>query len=261
MAGINLHLSVSPIYQNPRYSYELQSVYNSLHTLNAYAGALKNAIGNGGGNSEVVDGEDPNISLPFVTSFWATALQAITPGAIISNLNGGMVNGVLSSEPFPVFVDSGSTIGSTGSRRLLGVVPLEFFIAITAAAPGEKVQVGVGPGITKVNGAKCGKIIWAVDSRSIYSERRANTVDQIVRRRDILNNGGLYLNNIIGRYAFASGGGYNWEGFWTQSPGHSGNQYTYNRAYLYPVGICIKDDYVLFSDYKRSDPLPDVFFT
>jgi len=257
MAGINIRLGQSPANQDPKYVVELQYVYNSVHTLNAYASAIINAVGGGGGGAitdpNTVDGNPPNNDVPFVNSFWGVAGQPIEVGSVVSSFGNQIVNGVLSSEPYREFIDSSVTVGSTGSRYILGLVPLQYFIALTAAQPGEQVQVGIGPGISKVSGAKCGQVIWAVDSRTVYSTRKRQHVEQLVERRDLLGNGGLYLANVVGEFKFSAPGEARWEGFWMPGyPDHQGKYYLYHRAFLYPVGICVSNDYVLFYNYVHS---------
>lgn len=250
---INLRLGESPNIKDPALNYEMQLIYNSIRVLGTYLGALR-------ANFEFAPGQDPSESVRFRRTFWATALQDITVGAVVSAYADGVVNGVSATQPVPVVNDGGVTIGSTGSRSLFGVTPVQFFIALTTASAGQPVQIGVGPGIIKLANAKCGQIVWGVAALSINTYRDANTSTQIVFPGTLVNNGGLYLANITGTYTFPSGGGYNWEGYWTPGfPYNSGGTYYYSRAFLYPIGICVSDGFVLFSDYKRSDPLPNSF--
>lgn len=248
---LNIRLGQVPDIKDPALNTEFQAVFNSLHLLSQYLGVLRE-------NLESAPGQTPDVSLRFRRRFSAIALQNIAVGAVVSAYAGGIVNGVSCSLPLPAVEDSGVTIGSTGSRRRFGLTPWQHFIALTAAAPGQPVTVGVGPGVIALSGAKCGQTVWAVAAVTVDSHRDANTSTQFTTTGVLVDNGGLYLANIIGQYRFANGGGYNWEGYWLPGyPNNSGGTYYYRRAFLFPIGICISDGFVIFSDYKRSDPLQE----
>lgn len=250
---INIRLGQVPNIKDPALNNEFQQIYNALNLLSQYMAVLRE-------NLESAPGQTPSESVRFRRKFWATALQPITVGAVVSAYGTGIVNGVSANLPFSSVGDSGVTIGSTGNRDMFGVRPQEFFIALTAAAEGELVNVGVGPGVIAVTGAKCGNLVWGVAALSCLTHRDANTFTQFSSPGHLVNNGGLYLANITGKYTFPTGGGYNWEGFWMPGyPNNNGGTYYYDRAFLYPIGVCVSDGFVLFSDYKRSDPAPPAF--
>lgn len=251
---LDIKLAESPGISNSIEAVELQQVYNALHILSGYMAVLRE-------NLESADGQTPAESIRFRRTYWAPAGQVIVAGGIVSSFNGAVFNGVYSSDPaIGGYEDSAVTVGSTGNRNLFGVKPISFGIALTAANPGELVRVGVGPGVLQFSGAKSGQLIWAVDARSIYTERQANTVTQFYTGdRRLVNNGGVYLENVTSQnytpnpiFTY-----YNWEGYWLPGyPNNNSGTYQYDRAFLYPIGVCIADNYVLFSDYKRSDPIP-----
>lgn len=254
-SAVNLRLGQSPTIQDPAYTTEFQLIYNALHLLGEYMDVLKE-------NLESSPGQTPSESIRFRRTFWAPALQTITAGSIISAMPGGYVNGVRSTEVSinpNIYVEDG--VGQTGSRKSWGITTRSFAIALTSATAGELVQVGIGPGITQVAGAKCGQLIWAVDSRSVLSRREANTAGHYIYGRPLLGNGGIYLNNITGIHYFV--GGYaNYEGYYNPGyPNNSGGYYYSSVNFLYPVGVCVIDGYVMFKDFVRSDSLPDVVFT
>lgn len=252
-SSLNIRLGQSPDIKDPALNSEFQQVFNALHLLSQYMDILRE-------NLESAPGQTPAESVRFRRRFWAVALQDIAIGAVVSAYGTGIVNGVSATPPPVVVGDSGVTIGSTGNRTMFTQTPRQFFIAVTAAAAGELVQVGVGPGILQVTGAKCGQLVWGVSALSCNGYRDANTFNQITFAGQLVNNGGLYLDNVIGTYTFPSGGGYKWEGYWLDGfPYNSGGTYYYARAFLFPIGVCVSDSFVLFSDYKRSDPLPPVF--
>lgn len=252
---LNLRLGQSPDVKDPAINFELQQVYNSIKTLGQYLDILRV-------NLESAPGQDPSQSVRFRRTFWATALQNIAVGAVVSSYQNGIINGVMVS-PYPaVYDDSAVTIGSTGSRDTVGVKQLQSFIALTAASVGEQVQVGVGPGIIRLTGVKCGQIVWGVGALSFNTYRNANAYFQWFYGSTLVNNGGLYLNNITASYFFPSGGGSRWEGYWLPGyPRNDNGTYLYERTFLFPIGIGVSDGFVLFSDYKRSDSLPMTYHT
>lgn len=255
-SAVNLRLGQSPTIQDPAYTTEFQLIYNALHLLGEYMDVLRE-------NLESTPGQTPSESVRFRRSYWAPAVQAITAGSVVSPVAGGIVNGVLSSEPkVSSYTDSAPLGASTTNRATLGVDLREFGIALTSAAIGEMVQVGIGPGITQISGALCGQLIWGVDSRSIRSTAPSASPTRTFAGRDLVGNGGVYLANVTGSYAVV-GATYHWEGYWL--PGYpivssSGGTSVYNSAYLYPIGVCVSDGYVLFRDYERSDSIPQVTF-
>lgn len=256
---ISLDLKLGQVAEttNPEARLDMQNVINALHILAGYASSLEQAlIGTGDGTG------DPATTIPFRDKFIGVAMQSIAVGNIISmDASGKLVNGVRSSEPAGVIEDPAATIGSTGTRDMFGVEALQFYVAITAAEPGEAVEVGVGPGVLKVTGVKSGKLVWAVDSRSIYTVRAANSLPQVLQSRTLVGNGSLFLDNVTETFS-VPGVTYNWEGFWLPGfPYNSGGFYNYNRAFLYPIGVGIADDYALISDWIRSDSADNQIIT
>ncbi|WP_411706271.1 hypothetical protein [Edaphovirga cremea] len=254
-SDLNLRLGLSPTLQDPKYATEFQLIYNALHLLGEYMDVLR-------ANLESSPGQTPSESVRFRRTFWAPALQTIVAGSIISPIAGGYVNGVLSTEvSINPNIHVADTIGGTGSRTTWGITTRFFAIALTAAAPGELVQVGIGPGITQITGAKCGQLIWGVDSRSVLSRREANTAGHYIFGRPLLGNGGVYLDNITHIHYF-TGGYSNYEGYYNPGyPNNSDGYYYSSVNFLYPVGVCVADGYVLFKDFVRSDSLPINVFT
>lgn len=250
-SDLDLKLGQVPDIRDPILNGEFQLVYNSIHTLGQYLTVLRE-------NLESAPGQTPAESVRFRRTFWATALQDISVGAVVSAYQNGIVNGVQTNQPASSIEDPDVTVGSTGSRRRFGLIQQQHFVALTAASSGELVQVGVGPGILGLTNAKCGQLIWAVAALSVNTNRQANTSTQFTTPGTLVNNGGLYLNNITGVDNLPQIT-YRWEGYWLPGfPNNSGGTFYYSRAFLYPVGVCVIDGYVLFADYKRSDPLPDV---
>jgi hypothetical protein len=252
---LNLRLGQNPSIQNPRYTTEFQLIYNALHLLGQYMDVLRR-------NLESAPGQTPSESVRFRKTYWAEALQPITLGSVVSGFAGGIINGVASSDvKYSPSFQIEEQVGGTGNRRTWGIEAQMFGIALTDAAIGEMVQVGIGPGITQVTGSKCGQLIWGVDSRSVNSQRAANTAGNYFTGRTPVGNGGVYLNNIITQW-YTTGGYVNHEGY--NAPGYpfnSGGNYYSSNIYLYPIGVCVFDGFVLFKDYVRSDSLPFLVIT
>ena len=251
---LDIKLGESPNISNSIEALEFQQIYNALHILSGYMAVLRE-------NLESADGQTPAESVRFRRTYWGPAGQKIVAGSIVSSFAGAIYNGVYSSDPaVGAYVNSASSLGSTGSRDLFGVKSISFGIALTDAEAGELVRVGVGPGVLQFSGAKSGQLIWGVDARSIYTTRNANTGNELYfGTRTLVNNGGVYLANVTTKYYLPGPNDtyYNWEGYWLPGfPNNDGGTYQYNRAFLYPIGVCITDNYVLFSDYKRSDSIP-----
>lgn len=248
---LNIRLGQSPNIKDPALNYEMQLVYNSLQLLSQYMAALRE-------NLESAPGQTPSESVRFRRRFWAIALQDIAVGAVVSSYGTGVINGIATNLPATVVTDPDVTRGSTGSRTRFELVQQQFFIAVTAATAGQLVQVGAGPGVLQVAGAKCGQIVWGVGAISVDSYRNGGAVEQYTTPGTPVGNGGLYLNNIVGTDVLPGGIIYHWEGYWLPGYPDVSNSFSrYSRAFLYPIGICVSDEFVLFSDYKRSDPLPD----
>lgn len=251
---LDIKLGESPNITDPAVNVEVQQIYNALHLLSNYMAALRE-------NLESSDGQTPAESIRFRRTFWAPAGQTIAVGAVVSCFNSAVFNGIYSRNPVVGgYDDSGVSVGSSGSRAFFNVDQISFGIAISAANPGELVHVGIGPGVLQFPGAKSGQLVWGVDAQSIYTERAANNSTQFYSGvRHLVNNGGLYLQNVTGQYYIPNPlfTYYNWEGYWLPGfPNNSGGTYQYDRAFLYPIGICVTDNFVMFSDYKRSDSIP-----
>lgn len=255
MAGISsaggelrLPIGQSPKSTRPVINQELQPVYNALHIANEYLSALRAEL-------EGNDSQDPSVSMRFRFKFKSTAAVAISVGNIVCVSGNYVYKGVGSTGArVGAWTQSGGD-GWNRSRAELGVAPTHFYVALTAAAAGQEIEVGVGPGVINVPGLACGQLIWGKDWRDIRAGRDANTnLNQLVSQ-NILNDGNLYTSNIIRTLSF-TGGYYQSEG---QLIGAGANPnwfggldyYTF-FAFLHPVGIVIKNNYLLLFDYKYA---------
>jgi hypothetical protein len=142
---VNLGLPRQPLTRDNELFDELTAVYNAIHLLNQYLDRLRTGAEGGGGSEQ-----DPDISAGFTRFFVMPALQPIVTGNIVSPHVGsdGYVNGTL------------------GNGLLAGAVALNTGVALSDAAIGEDVRIGVGPGVIAVPGAVAGQRLWGINSRT-----------------------------------------------------------------------------------------------
>lgn len=190
---VDIGLGQTPLTTEPGLFEEMTRVYNAIHLLNQYLDQLR-VVAEGGGGS----GQTPADSMPFNRFFVSTALQPIELGDLVSptTISGqdGIILGALPNE-------TGTT---APTANFAGV-------ALTAAAVGTDVRVGVGPAILSMPGATSGSLIWA------YAQRATNG--------NAFKDGGFYLGN-PGPKTTADG-----------------------VAYAMPVASCVVDGFILFGQY------------
>lgn len=190
---VDLGIGTVPLTTEPEVFNQMVEVYNAIHLLNQYLDQLR-VVAEGGGGS----GQTPEASMPFNRFFVAPALQNIAIGTPISpsNVTGqnGIVNGALANQ----------YTGANPTSNFCG-------LALTSAAIGEDVRVGIGPASISMAGALSGNIIWA------YSARATNG--------NLFGDAGLYIGN----------------------PGQKTN--ANGSAYPMPVATCIRDGFIMFGQY------------
>lgn len=247
---LDLKLGQTSKIKNQSVNYEMQLVINSVQLLGQYLEVLRLDL-------EGSDSDDPSESLRFRRYANGIAAQDIAVGALCS-FDGDLVyKGVGSTSSVNSVINSGSTIGSTGTRSMFGVDDSQVYVALNAASAGQSLRVGVPSGVIKLSGCKCGQILWGAGARSIQTQREANEVTEVLTARPFTGNGAIYLSNPISTYLFDSGGGYQWEGYWMPGfPNNSGGTYYYNRNFLYPIGVCILDGFALIAPRVYS-PSPN----
>lgn len=259
MAGISsaggelkLPIGESPRSIRPDINRELQSVYNALHISNAYLTALREEF-------EGSDAQDPSESLKFRRTFVGIAGNAIKEGDLCCVIGNRVRPGVGTAfyrniiDVPPPYVRLNFNL--TGLRSDVGERFTHVFVALSAAAAGAQVTVGVGPGVIRVPGIKCGALVWGKSSRGSVGFGGTTNNDPIyysVNSRPFTADGAIYASNnrrneSVGDLSFPSEG--------VRLPGYptfSGTNSTMGVAYFFPVGICIRDDYVLISDFKAG---------
>lgn len=257
MAGISsaggelkLPIGESPRAISPEINRELQSVYNALHISNAYLTALRQEI-------EGSDSQDPAQSLRFRRTFKAIAGSTLKPGDLCCTLGNfvyagvGTVftSGIINLPPPYVRLN----FNYTGTRGSVGERFTHVYVALTDAAPGAEVEVGVGPGVIQVDGIKCGSLVWGKSAQGSVGYGGTANGDPIyytVSSRPLQHDGNVYAANnprteAVGSLTFAA------EGIRVAGqPTFSGTSSTAGVVYFHPVGICIRDNYVLITDYK-----------
>lgn len=248
-----------PIGQSPRaievnINRELQKVYNAIHTTNGYLTALREEF-------EGTDSQDPSQSLKFRRLFWGDAGAKLSAGDVCCTIGNKVYPGVGTNDPLAESTNPGLSLWHryypfyTGLRSDFNLKALQFFIALTDAEEGERVKVGVGPGVVKIEGIECGTLVWALGAQGIVA--RANTTNGgplglFLVDRPLYNNGSMFANNITGTQISGTDTIY-FEGIRLSGyPNESGEWVYRGTNYFYPIGICIKDDYVLISDHKEG---------
>jgi hypothetical protein len=243
---LELKLGQAARAKDPQVNYEMQLIYNSVHLLGQYLEVLRQDL-------EGTDSDIPSESLKFLRKISVEAGQDIVAGNVCCVIGNLAYKGVGTTPPVGAVNDGAVTIGSTGTRSLFGVNDTQFYIAVEDASAGSFVSLGVPQGAVQIAGAKCGQIVWAAGAQSIWTKRQANTAVQILFSRPFTGEGSLFLSNPIQTFTFAAGGGYRWEGYWMPGfPYQSGSEYNYNRNFLYPIGICIVDNFALISSRVYS---------
>ena len=190
---VDIGLGRVPITTDPGLFEEMTRVYNAIHLLNQYLDQLR-VVAEGGGGS----GQTPADSMPFNRFFVSGALQVILPGQLVS--------------PTTVAGQDGIVLGALSNNYAIANQNSNFSgVALTGAAIGVDVRVGVGPATLPFPGATAGAVIWA------YSSRATNGA--------LFGNGNLFIGN---------------PGPLTNGAGTS---------YPMPVATCIVDGYILFGQY------------
>ena len=243
---LNIRLGQVPVTTRPDLRGEMQQVYNALHILNAYTNKISAELG---GDIDAT----PADSLKFVRSYETTALQSITAGSIVSPYGSGVVKGVLRTGAPNSFTAHPSFVGPWGRKVVGGLQIITCALAMTDAAAGEVVRIGVGPGIIELAGAKCGALIWAADNRWISSRKGTTNGDnpstEYITGQSLTEDGQMYLSNnvfteriqdISTKHEGISAPGY---------PYMSGTRVMKKRKFLFPVGIAIANNYVYFFDH------------
>lgn len=247
---LKLPIGQSPRAISPDINRELQAIYNALHISNEYLTALREEI-------EGNDDQDPSQSLKFRRTFWSTAGTTIKAGDVCCAIGDRIFPGVgttpaagASNQPalqlwhrtYPRY---------TGLRSDFGLRITHILVALTDADPAQPVKVGSGPGVIRVPGILCGQLIWAQAALGLVA--RASTINGgpfglFLVEQPVLGVGLVYTSNPRGDSA-----GVPWEGVpMAGYPFESGSWVYRGSTYFYPVGIAIRNDYILFNDFKAE---------
>lgn len=193
---VNIGLGQVPQTVDPELFNELNDVYNAIHLINGYLDQLRIFAEGGTGSTST-----PAQSMPFNRFFTAPALVAIVPGQVVSPSTTGTENGIV--------------LGGL-AHDFTSAEPESNFsqIALTSAAIGEPVQVGVGPATLEIPGALSGNLVYAFPALDIAGNK--------------VNNGNIYLA---------------YPGTVTITPGVT--------VTAMPIGVCIRDGYVMFGQFIK----------
>lgn len=251
-SSINLRLGERPKTSDPKLNFELQGVYNALHILNAYLDNIRNEL-------EGTDEGTPADNLKFRRNFKAVAAQAVEAGDIVSlDDTGKVVKGIHRLGGSYSFGSSGSVsywqANGPGNRAEFNVKQDYWYVAVNKAAIGELVEVGTA-GALELPGAKCGQTVWAADARSIRTRSgmtNGTAPNSGITAQPFSGLGSLYLSNprwqtSVGSLDFVN------EGIMTAGyPYVSGDYVIRQRTFLYPIGICLLDDYVYIREFIKE---------
>lgn len=247
-AKLNIRLGQTPITKVPELNYEMQGIYNALHILNKYMDLLRDELESG-------DNEDPSVSVRFRNRFESVALQKITAGDVVSQYAGGIVKGVGRNEPRVNPGGGNPSYYGTWGRIFFHVNMQVPMIALSDAEVDETVRVGVGPGIIEVPGIKCGTLVWGKDARSIESRQgvtNGTSDGEHILGQTLVGDGAIYPTNAyrigyLGDLQIAEEG-VSMPGF----PRRDGDYVYKSRAFLYPIGVAVLDNFILLYDFKAD---------
>lgn len=198
-------LGETPKTQDSQIFPDMVDVYNAIHILAQWTGALKERLEE---SSEQDSSDKPNWeNMPFKEFWWGRAAVAITKGQMCGSLNvqarfpgntspirtyNGVVlgcAGIFDRQGFQVAV--GSTGGDSDSTIYEWRYMNKFFprgmtgIAMNNAAIGQWVRLAVGPGIMNIPGFKTGDRLFA------YTALRKSTLGSGAVRQIYQNNGSV----------------------------------------------------------------------
>lgn len=250
-SAVNIRLGQVPQTREPALHNELQSIYNALHILDQYVVQLSAEI-------EGTDANDPAQNLPFLQKFSAIAKQTITAGDVISPGAGGYYKGVATYGQ----TSGGGHPANTGTLRRadFSIKALNWAIALSDAAIGELVLVGAGSGVVAVSGTKSGQLVWAKDSRSLYTllgQTNGTVGPEIIVEQAYVGDGLMYLINPSGTIPVQDIF-FGYEGvFLPGFPFRSGDYLHKKRVFFYPIGVCVRDGFVYINDFLADTPPPE----
>lgn len=235
-SSLDIRLGQSPNVANPQMQMELQGIYNALHILNGYLDGLRQEL-------EGTDSQDPSESLRFRRRFEGVAAQPIAAGDIVSPYASGIVKG-LHVSPGVVTRVWNPAFGAP-SRGMISQARYTPLVALADAAVGDKLMVGVPPGVIKVPGAKCGQVVWACAAIGTFGAGGATN-----GTRTYYSTNGHYLTGLgniytdVGQNAIGLG-----PGGWYRS----GDFNFYYMQCYWPIGIAIANDFVILRDFVRDN--------
>lgn len=250
-SDINLRLGQQPRATDQKINAELQPIYNSLHILNGYLSQIRNI-------AEGTDDGTPAENLPFRRKFIGTAGQNINAGDIVSVFGTVIVKGMAryGGNSLEIgYPGTGNYFSGPYRRDMFGCYKAYAYVALTTAAAGAQVEVGVGGGALYLPGVKCGQMVWAADARNIVTIEgltNGTYAGTIITDQPLSGIGSIYLSNPVWGESFGAASTTH-EGIVT--PGYpfiSGNYRFKSRAFLYPVAIALADNYVYFYDYIQE---------
>lgn len=162
---VNIRLGEVPKTTDGEIFADLVDIYNAIHILAQYVNQLA-----GQGNPD----EDTLVwdSIPWKNSFWYPAKQNIKAGEVVCFQTDGMYKGCTWEVVQKITGSSGAHTGPLSQANAFaasGGLAALWGIALSDAAPGKKVRVGVGPATIKLTGCKAGDFVYGVGTRDANS--------------------------------------------------------------------------------------------
>jgi len=178
-------LGEQPKTQDPALFPDMADIYNALHILTQ---VLSGVLPGGGGSS----GVPPTEAMRFLRSFQMPALVDISAGDLVTVFDAREYAGLKEDFPFPM-TSAGVIKGGGGFLNAFGLYRGGITgFALNDAEVGNMVDIGIGPAVVNVSGARAGQLAY---SRSAFDNLTA----------DYVGNGQIFLNvwdTVTTNYAF-----------------------------------------------------------
>lgn len=203
-SDIDLKIGEIPKTTDPALFPDMVEIYNALHILGQWVNAVQKGAGSGDANTP------PWEAMPFRNFFYVQAARDITSGNVVTIVDyeffgtqnshyslAGVINGAY----------GGGLIANTNPSVSFYSYPRQGSItglAMSDAAPGELVKVGVGPAIIKMDGIRMGEPVYAYAAYTPKSEPVLFSSDVSFWAEEINDGGLIKLPREGGGFAFKS---------------------------------------------------------
>lgn len=168
-SNIDLKIGEVPKTTDPAVFPDMLEIYAALHILGQWTNSLRNNATSGDSNTAPWD------SIPFRNWYYVEAARDITAGDVVTSVDYDKFSNDKSGQnPYTLKgAINGANIGGLLNWTVSGignVYPMQGSItglALSTAAAGELVQIGVGPATVKVDGLKAGEPVFVEAAYSV----------------------------------------------------------------------------------------------